>query len=88
MQQGEEMFNYHGSLGACPKPPLTKTMTKVVVEYSLVDLPDEYRLDITVDRKPYACEHFETKKERQEFLDDLLNMQRQSGAIDLPNKLQ
>lgn len=24
MQKGEEMFNFHGSMGPCPKPPLPK----------------------------------------------------------------
>lgn len=27
MPQGEEMFNYHGYSGPCPKPPLPKTPT-------------------------------------------------------------
>lgn len=88
MDGRESMFKFHGLFGSCPKPPLPKTMTKVVVEYNQVDLPGEYRLDITVDRKPYAHEHFDTKQERQTFLDNLLDMQRKGGAVDLPNKPQ
>lgn len=88
MDEAESMFKYHGFSGACPKPPLPKPMSKVVVEYIQVDLPDEYRLDIHVDRKPYACEHFASEEERQRFLDDLLQSQRSLGAVDLPNKPQ
>lgn len=89
MPRGEEMFNYHGYSGNCPKPPLPKPVLKALVEYYLADGNDgQFYINIDVDKKPYHQIGFDTPGERQRALDDLLNMQRSSGAIDLPTKEQ
>jgi hypothetical protein len=89
MPPGEEMFNYHGYSGDCPKPPLPKPELKALVEYYLGDSKDgQFYLNIHVDNKPYHQIGFDTPEERQRALDDLLNMQRSAGAIDIPNQEQ
>lgn len=83
MPAGEEMFNYHGYSGDCPKPPLPKPALKSVVEYFFRDTDGEFFIDVHVDRNPWQSIGFDTKEERQRAHEDLLNMNRASGAIDV-----
>lgn len=87
---GEEMFKYHGYSGDCPKPPLPKPMVVSVIEYIFRDTTcGKFYLDIHVDRKPYVIlEPFNSADERQRAHDDLLQMMRSQGAIDIPNREQ
>ena len=88
MPAGEEMFKFHGYSGPCPKPPMQKT--EVVAEYIFRTMSNgEYWLDVRVNGKAYAeLGPFASEEERQRAHDDLLDMMRQTGAIDLPNFLQ
>ena len=66
MPAGEEMFNYHGYSGPCPKPPLPKPTLKALVEYYTgPDKDGEFYLTIHVDKKPYHQIGFSTPEERQ-----------------------
>lgn len=81
MPKGEEMFNYHGYSGPCPKPPLPHPK-KVILEYTQRDESDGYWLDITADGSPHNQLWFATASERNHALDDLLQMMRSVGAVD------
>jgi hypothetical protein len=84
MPEGEEMFNYHGYSGDCPKPPLQKT--EVMAEYIFRDTRDgEFWIDVKVNRIPYqSVGPFDTASERQRAHDDLLQMVRSLGGKDVP----
>jgi hypothetical protein len=41
MPQGEEMFNYHGFSGPCPKPPIQKPSRKERIEAALARMKTE-----------------------------------------------
>ena len=90
MPAGEEMFNFHGYSGDCPKPPLIKTMKQALIKYSIRQYQSgNFYIDINVDGQPYhKINGFETLTECERAYEDLLQMQRQGGAVDLPNKPQ
>ena len=88
MQEGEEMFNFHGSLGPCPKPPLPKPKLEAMVEYLYRETDGQFWLDVHVDRQPYASLGPFTERERYVALADLLNMVRSLGGKDLPKRAQ
>ena len=83
MPAGEEMFNYHGYSGDCPKPPLPKPELKALVEYYQHDKDGKFYLTVHVDKKPHDQIEFDSATERQRALDDLLDMQRSHGAQDV-----
>ena len=82
MPPGEEMSNYHGFSGDCPKPPLKKPVRMALIEYLHDERDGSFWLDITVDGAPYQSLAFETPEERQRAQDDLLGMMRSQGARD------
>jgi len=65
-------------------------MTTVLAEYSLRDTVDgELWIEVHVDRKLHdRIGPFTTHTERERALDDLLQMQRDGGATDLPARPQ
>lgn len=84
MPAGEEMFNYHGLSGDCPKSPLPKPKLDCVIEYyKLDDVDGEWWIYVHVNKKPHGKIGFPTASERDRALADLLNMQRSHGAIDV-----
>lgn len=90
MPDGEEMFNYHGFSGPCPRPPMPKPKLHSVIEYFFREATNgEFWIDIHADRKPYTqLGPFDTAAERQRAHDDLMAAMRAGGAIDLPNEEQ
>jgi hypothetical protein len=89
MPNGEEMFEYHGYRGPCPKPPLPKPSVEAVIEYLHRDDGSQFWLDIRVNREAWAqLGPFNTAAERQRVHDDMLNMMRSQGAKDLPTQAQ
>ncbi len=84
MPEGEQMFNFHGFSGPCPKPPLPKPTLKAFVEFFFSQNEDGFWIDVRVERNPYdRLGPFATEKERQLAYDDLMNMQRHTGAQDV-----
>jgi hypothetical protein len=86
----EQMFKFHGSDGNdCPKPPLIKR-NLVVAEYTLAEARDgDFWINVMVDRKPHdKLGPFATEGEAKRAYDDLLAMNRQVGATDLPRHHQ
>lgn len=84
MPAGEEMFKYHGYSGDCPKPPLARIETKMVVEYALRRERDgEWFIGVTCDSVPQqGLGPFADEGEARAAYDDLLAMMRSTGAID------
>lgn len=89
MPEGEEMFQYHGYSGPCPKPPLSKPKLDTVVEYFYREKDGKFWLDIRADRQSWTqIGPFDTEAERHAAKADMLNMMRSFGAKDLPNAMQ
>lgn len=84
MPAGEEMFQYHGYSGPCPKPPLPRATVETVIEYLYRDQDGEFFLIIRAGGQDWQVMAFDTETERQRAHDDLLNMMRACGAKDLP----
>lgn len=85
MPKGEEMFNFHGYSGPCPKPPKSKIMSNVVVDYALRKERDgNWFVSITVDRgDPRSLGPFSDERSARAAYDDLLAMMRSVGAADV-----
>ena len=49
MPQGEEMFNYHGFSGPCPKPPIKAVPTVAEIAYGFL------WHDISTDKRVHAA---------------------------------
>lgn len=70
-------------MAECPDIP-----PKAVVEFAFGESDGQFWLYLIVDRVPHHSEPFDTPGERQRAYDDLLQMMRQQGAIDLPGLMQ
>jgi hypothetical protein len=89
MPEGEEMFNYHGLSGPCPKPTLPKPSIEAVIGYVHRETGGKFWLHLRVNRaEERAIGPFDTSEERQRAHDDLLSMMRSVGAQDLPARIQ
>lgn len=87
MPAGEEMFKVHGYSGPCPKPPLKKPTVEACIEYLHRETDGEFWLDIRVNREGLSSVGpFSTASERQRAHDDMLEMMRAAGAVDLPSR--
>jgi len=69
---------------------MTNGSEEVIAEYIFRDMESgEFWIDVKVDGLPHGCVGpFETERERQRALDDLLQMTRSLGAKDLPRFAQ
>lgn len=65
-------------------------MSSVIAEYAMVDDEDgKLWISVSVDRTPHdRIGPFETAAEREHAMDELLDMMREAGAIDLPLRPQ
>lgn len=84
MPAGEEMFQFHGYSGPCPKPPLSKLMQKVVVEYALhKDRDGGWHFSIKIDRDQIrSLGPFPDEQSARAAFEDMMAMMRQLGAVD------
>lgn len=89
MPAGEEVFKFHGYSGPCPKPSQI-LKSQVIAEYIFRDMTNgDFWIDIKMNRELYGTiGPFDTEGERQRAHDDLLDMTRSLGAVDIPDRPQ
>lgn len=86
MPEGETMFKFHGLSGPCLKPPLPAPKNEVVAQYSFYDASDgTFSISIKVNGQwATPLGPFDTATERQRVFDDMMEMMRSVGAVDIP----